>query len=74
MLQVGSFGSRANADALAARLKASGIDGASVSEADVGGRRLYRVRVGPVTDAAQAAQLTDRLRAAGIPDARPALD
>lgn len=74
MLQVGSFGSRANADALAARLKASGIDGASVSEADVGGRRLYRVRVGPVADAAQAAQLTDRLRAAGIPDARPALD
>ena len=74
MLQVGSFGSRANADALAARLKASGIDGASISEADVGGRRLYRVRVGPVADAAQAAQLADRLRAAGVPDARPALD
>ena len=74
MLQVGSFGSRANADALASRLKASGIDGASISEADVGGRRLYRVRVGPVADAAQAAQLADRLRAAGVPDARPALD
>jgi len=27
-----------------------------------------------VTDAAQATQLADRLRAAGIPDARPALD
>ena len=74
MLQVGSFGSRANADALASRLKASGIDGASVSVASVDGRTLYRVRVGPVADAAQAAQLADRLRAAGIPDARPALD
>jgi rare lipoprotein A len=74
MLQVGAFGSRANADALVARLQASGFGGASVSEANVSGRTVFRVRVGPVTDAAQATQLADRLRAAGIPDARPALD
>lgn len=74
LLQVGAFGSRANADALVTRLQASGIGGASVSEASVGGRTVFRVRVGPVADAAQATQLADRLRAFGIPDARPALD
>ena len=74
MLQVGAFGSRANAEALVTRLQASGIGGASVSEASVAGRTLFRVRVGPVADAEQATQLADRLRAAGIPDARPALD
>ena len=74
LLQVGAFGSRANADALVTRLQASGIGGASVSEASVGGRTVFRVRVGPVTDGEQATQLADRLRAFGIPDARPALD
>jgi rare lipoprotein A len=74
LLQVGAFGSRANADALVTRLQASGIDGASVSEASVAGRTVFRVRVGPVADAAQALQLADRLRAFGIPDARPARD
>ena len=74
LLQVGAFGSRANADALVSRLQASGIGGASVSEASVGGRTVFRVRVGPVADAEQATQLADRLRAFGIPDARPALD
>ena len=74
LLQVGAFGSRANADALVTRLEASGISGAAVSEASVGGRTVFRVRVGPVADAGQATQLADRLRALGIPDARPARD
>lgn len=74
LLQVGAFGSRANADALVARLQASGIGGTSVSEASVGGRTVFRVRVGPVADAEQAMQLADRLRIFGIPDARPARD
>jgi rare lipoprotein A len=69
-LQAGSFASRANAAALADRLTASGIPGASIREAQVGERTLYRVRVGPVTDATQAVRLTEQLRSAGIPDAR----
>jgi rare lipoprotein A len=69
-LQVGSFASSANASALASRLTAAGIAGASVREARVGDRLLYRVRVGPVVDAGQAARLTEQLRDAGIPDAR----
>lgn len=73
MLQAGAFGSRANAEALATRLRTAGFDGATVSEADVGGRVVFRVRV-PVRDAAQATEVAERLRAAGVPDARPALD
>jgi rare lipoprotein A len=69
-LQAGSFASRANAAALADRLTASGIQGASIREAQVGGRTLYRVRVGPVADDAQAVRLTEQLRSVGIPDAR----
>jgi rare lipoprotein A len=69
-LQVGSFGSSANASALVGRLTAAGIAGASVREARVGDRLLYRVRVGPVVDAGQAARLTEQLRDAGVPDAR----
>jgi rare lipoprotein A len=69
-LQVGSFGSSANASALVGRLTAAGISGASVREARVGDRLLYRVRVGPVVDAGQAARLTEQLRDAGVPDAR----
>jgi rare lipoprotein A len=69
-LQVGSFGSIANASALVGRLTAAGISGASVREARVGDRLLYRVRVGPVVDAGQAARLTEQLRDAGVPDAR----
>jgi rare lipoprotein A len=69
-LQVGSFASSANASALVGRLAAAGISGASVSEARVGDRPLYRVRVGPIGDAEQATRLTEQLRAAGIPDAR----
>jgi rare lipoprotein A len=69
-LQVGSFASSANASALVSKLTAAGIAGASVREAQVGDRLLYRVRVGPVVDAGQATRLTAQLRAAGIPDAR----
>ena len=69
-LQVGSFASSANASALVGRLTAAGISGASVREARVGDRLLYRVRVGPVVDAGQAARLTEQLRDAGVPDAR----
>ena len=74
MLQVGAFGLRGNAEAMASRLRSAGIADAVVSEAAVAGKTVYRVRVGPVADAAQAAQLAERLRAIGIPDARPALD
>ena len=66
IVQLGSFASRANADRLARELKRKGFR-AAVSESSGGGRRLYRVRVGPTADRTGAEQLTAKLRAAGHP-------
>ncbi|TLY77921.1 MAG: hypothetical protein E6K49_06885 [Gammaproteobacteria bacterium] len=66
MVQLGSFARRANADRLARELKRKGFR-AAVSESSGGGRRLYRVRVGPTADRSGAEQLTAKLRAAGHP-------
>jgi len=63
MVQLGSFASRDNADRLAKQLRGSGFQ-ASVSQGTTG-RRLYRVRAGPVQDHAAAEQLAGKLRAAG---------
>jgi cell division septation protein DedD len=63
VVQLGSFVSHANAAHLARQVHAQGF-AASVSQGS-GGRRLYRVRVGPVADRPAAAQLAQRLRAAG---------
>jgi DedD protein len=64
-VQVGSFGSRANADRLARTLRGDGF--AAFVTPSAGDRRLYRVRVGPVTGRAEAEQLAVRLAAARRP-------
>jgi len=66
LIQLGSFASRGNAERLAQQLKSGGFH-ASVSESSGGGRKLYRVRIGPVADHAAAEQLAVKLRAAGHP-------
>lgn len=63
MVQLGSFASRDNAERLAKQLHGSGFQ-VSVSQG-TSGRRLYRVRAGPVQDHAAAEQLAGKLRAAG---------
>jgi len=63
VVQLGSFVSHANAAHLARQVHAQGFP-VSVSQG-TGGRRLYRVRVGPVADRPAAAQLAQRLHAAG---------
>ena len=63
--QAGAFGSRANADALAGRLRSAGIEGVTVSEGDSGGRPMFRVRAGPAASLADFDRLVERLRAAG---------
>lgn len=45
-VQVGSFTQRANAERLAAELRARGYDGTRVAEAVVGGQRFHRVQAG----------------------------
>jgi rare lipoprotein A len=71
--QAGAFGSRENAEALAARLRAAGIAGVTVTEHTGGGGTLFRVRAGPAATLPEFDVLIARLRAAGAGDARLAL-
>lgn len=73
-VQAGAFAEQANADALLARLRATGIGAAFVRRDDVDGRALYRVRVGPVPSVAEFDRVVEELRAIGVTDARLALD
>jgi cell division septation protein DedD len=63
-VQLGSFASRANAERLVRDLKAKGYAAFS-TESGSGGRKLYRVRVGPAADHAAAETLAAKLRSAG---------
>jgi len=71
--QAGAFGSRENAESLAARLRDAGIPGVTVTDASADGRALFRVRAGPVATLPDFDALIERLRAAGARDARLAL-
>ncbi len=63
-LQVGAFRSQANAESLRERIAAE-IPGGYVTESDVNGARIYRVRVGRFTSLPAAQDAKDVLRAAG---------
>lgn len=64
-VQIGTFGQKENADRLVAKLR--GQDFPVYLSPTPGGKKLYRVRVGPVTDRAEAQHLAARLAAADIP-------
>ena len=64
VVQLGSFGSRANADRLVKDMTAKGF-AAFVAPITSGGRELYRVRVGPTRDRAAAEGLAAQLRRVG---------
>jgi rare lipoprotein A len=72
--QAGSFASDANAAQLRDRLRGLGFADAFVQPGEVAGRRLYRVRIGPIADVAQYDALVERLRGAGYADVRLAFD
>jgi cell division septation protein DedD len=65
-VQLGVFASRENAERLALEVRVKGFK-ASVSPVSSGGRKLYRVRVGPAPDRSGALELQGRLKAAGRP-------
>jgi rare lipoprotein A len=72
-IQAGAFADEANARNLVERLHAAGLANAFVL-ARPEPRRLYRVRVGPVSGVAQFDELVHRLTSLGVTDARLALD
>jgi len=63
-VQLGSFRSRENADGLVRDMTAKGFT-AFIAPTTSGGRELYRVRVGPTRDRAQAEALAAQLRRIG---------
>jgi rare lipoprotein A len=72
--QAGAFADEGNARRLAGRLRDARVGEVEVSEARVDGRRLFRVRVGPVAGVSEFDALIARLRQAGVGAARLALD
>ncbi len=73
VLQVASFAARANADRALETLLGAGIAGASIHDAVAGGRRVWRLRVGPV-GADTVASLAPRIVALGFGEPQPVHD
>ena len=64
-LQVASFAARANAERALAMVTGAGIGNARLLDADANGRKVWRLRVGPVAPDA-AAELGQRLQGLGF--------
>jgi rare lipoprotein A len=73
-VQAGAFSDPANAERLAEQLRGRSYGNVFVREDQIAGRRMYRVRIGPVPDVAEFDRIVAALERAGINDARLALD
>ena len=73
-LQVGAYGDRANAESAAAKLRAARLGDVRIVAAQVGGRSVQRVRLGPIRDVDEADRLTPQVRALGLGEPRVAID
>ncbi|SEJ58193.1 septal ring lytic transglycosylase RlpA family protein [Frateuria terrea] len=73
-LQVGAFADLANADRVAGRLRSARLAPVQVSDVQVNGRDVRRVRVGPLQDVDQADRVTDQIEQLGLPRPQVAVD
>ena len=73
-LQVGAFSDADNAERLARRLRLADLGAVQVMEAEVNGRRVRRVRVGPLVDVDRADQVSARIEGMGLPRPQVAVD
>jgi rare lipoprotein A len=73
-VQAGAFADPANAERLAQRLRGGNLGKVFVRDDQIAGRRMYRVRIGPVPDVAEFDRVVAALEQAGISDAHLALD
>lgn len=62
VIQVGSFSQRDNAEDLVERLRKAGFDTMAPQPAQVSGKTVYRVQVGPEADRKRAEQLVTRIK------------
>jgi rare lipoprotein A len=73
-VQAGAFAAEANAARLQQQLHSQGIDKAFVRQDVIGGKPMYRVRVGPIPNVREFDRIIARLKSLGIADAQLALD
>jgi rare lipoprotein A len=73
-IQAGAFSDPNNAARLADKLRGGGYGKVFVRDDQIAGRRLYRVRIGPVPDVAEYDRIVAALEHVGINDAHLALD
>jgi rare lipoprotein A len=73
-VQAGAFGDPANAQRLAQRLRSGAYGNVFVRADQIAGRRMYRVRIGPVPNVAAFDRVLAALERDGVPDAHLALD
>ncbi len=73
-IQAGAFSDPNNADRLLEKLRGRGYGKVFVRDNEIAGRRMYRVRIGPVADVAEYDRIVAALERAGISDAHLALD
>ncbi len=73
-IQAGAFADPANAERMVAKLRSGHYGEILVRDDKIAGRRMYRVRIGPVPDVATFDRIVSALERAGIPDAHLALN
>jgi rare lipoprotein A len=73
-IQAGAFSDPKNAERLLEKLRGGGYGKVFVRDNEIAGRRMYRVRIGPVPDVAEFDRIVAALERAGITDAHLALD
>ena len=73
-VQAGAFSDPANAERLAAKLRGGSYGKVFVRDDEIAGRKMYRVRIGPVPDVAEFDRVVAALEQAGVKDAHLALD
>jgi rare lipoprotein A len=73
-VQAGAFSDPANAERLAEKLRSGRYGNVFVRDDQISGRRMYRVRIGPVPDVAEFDRVVAALERVGINDAHLALD
>jgi rare lipoprotein A len=73
-VQAGAFATESNAARLLERLRAHGLKKSFLSEDRSTGKRLWRVRIGPIPSVSEFDRIIASLRRLGVPDARLAWD
>jgi rare lipoprotein A len=73
-VQAGAFADPANAERLAAKLRGGRYGKIFVRDDVIAGRKMYRVRIGPVPDVPEFDRIVAALERAGVHDAHLAMD